>query len=324
MRVAMIGCGDIAQYHVQALRGVGLIPTAVCSRPGSLRVRDFARRHGIPRIFPGVSDLLRNERLWDALVIAVSPEATFSVLQQALSVGKPILVEKPVSVRSQDLEPMLGNNLPVIVGYNRRFYPPVLHARALVRGASAPWIGHMMVSETVARDDSDSPALKRFIYNGVHAVDVLRFVCGEVEPVHVERVYDSAQRLVGLQVLLKPLQMQGSVTITAVWNTPANVALNLYGDERRICLEPYELAVVYETMRRVDPTPDVPIRRYVPVPAAEVGLDDVDKKYKPGMLRQAQALKELVSGNRPQMAATLEDAYRNLQLVERLFDATWT
>ena len=121
-RLAIVGCGDIAEFHAPACREAGLELTAVCSRAGSTRLASFADRHGIPLVFEDVEKLLAASDDWDALLIAVPVDVTLSVLVSALDSHKPILVEKPVARRSSDLLPLINRSLPVIVGYNRRYY----------------------------------------------------------------------------------------------------------------------------------------------------------------------------------------------------------
>lgn len=326
MRVALIGCGEVSKYHVAALRAVGFDVAAVCSRPGSNRVYEFAERYAVPRVYPDAEALLHAPGGWDALVIAVPPEVTVPILSEAVKRGVPILVEKPVATSSQELEPLLGRQLPVIVGYNRRFYPSVQEIRSLVRRSPTPFLGHSLIPESISKGDEidlETAAYKRFIYNSVHALDLLHFIFGKMEIVHVEPQKVRGGQPSGFLALLRSVDTGSLLSVTAVWNAPANLSLTLYQSDLRIQLEPFEEATIFNEMKRLEPSAEFPYRRYVPVALRSIPLDEVDLRFKPGFYRQAEALKRLLQGGAPAEAATLEDAYRALKLAEELMVFTF-
>jgi hypothetical protein len=86
----------------------------------------------------------------------------------------------------------------------------------------------------------------------------------------------------------------------------------------RFEMRPFESARIYDGMEVIDPTPINPIRSYKPKVKMTVQLDDVDEQYKPGFVRQAQALATLVRREDPSPAAKLDDAYTALKLAEEL------
>lgn len=124
LRLAMVGCGNIAEFHAPACRAAGFDLVAVCGRPGSARAATFAARHGIPRVCGDVDELLARRAEWDVVIVAVSVEPTLDVVRKFLDCRAPMLVEKPVALRSAELSPLLESARPVLVGYNRRFYAP--------------------------------------------------------------------------------------------------------------------------------------------------------------------------------------------------------
>jgi hypothetical protein len=69
----------------------------------------------------------------------------------------------------------------------------------------------------------------------------------------------------------------------------------------------------------VPPTPEYPIRRYVPKLVRTISLTGSDLVEKPGFLAEVEALKAMVEGNPPpDAAATLEDAAAVTRLCEEL------
>ena len=320
-RLALIGCGKISEFHAPACREAGFELAAVCSRPGSTRLDSFAQRHDIPLVFDNVEALLDAREKWDALLIAISVEATLDVLTLALESGAPILVEKPVALRSAELLPIINRGLPVIVGYNRRFYRTTQEARLEVAN-TYPVMAHLSIPESIKppHDPEENPAyLRPFFANSVHGLDLASYVFGQLAVQYVLHIRNPSGAILGL---VATLSAEGGsvVQLTANWGTPANFSLTLDRPGRRLEVLPFESATVYEGMEVREPTEETPIRRYVPIPVARVELDDVDRRFKPGFVAQGEALASLARGEDTGPAARLEDAHAVLQLAEQLIN----
>lgn len=306
------------------MKAAGFNITAVCSRAGSLSPYTFAERHGIPHVFDDPTSLLASGSIWDALLIAVPPEATLPILRQAVPLGVPILVEKPAASNAAELKPLVERRYPVLVGYNRRFYRPVKALRAIVSQSTGAFLGHLVLSEPVEAAGETDPALafsRRVTSNSVHAFDLLRFVFGRLELSFARPVADAGGRLAGLTAQLRAVDSGSLVSVSATWNAPANLSLTLLHPGLRAVLEPFEELRLYRSMERIEPSAEMPLRRYVPQQSAHVTLDRTDLAFKPGFYRQAEALKSLVRGTAPKDVATLDDAYHALCLAEEVLSS---
>ena len=118
-RIGLIGCGAIAEFHVPALIKAGLEVSAVAGSPGSARAREFATRHNIARVFETADDLLGQKNEFDGILIAVPVSRTLEILRATIETGLPVLVEKPISYKSSDLDSIRVTKHRLIVGYNR-------------------------------------------------------------------------------------------------------------------------------------------------------------------------------------------------------------
>jgi predicted dehydrogenase len=317
-RLALIGCGRIAEFHAPAFREAGFELAAVCSRPGSERIHPFAERHGISSVFDSIDLLLRARDEWDALLVAVTVEETSEVLVASLATDAPILVEKPVALKSDDLAPLIDRNLPVLVAYNRRFYNTVREARKEVL-ACAPPIANLIVPESIRPPSGDGSLsyMKPFFGNSVHALDLARYVFGRLTVQHVRRAAGELGEVAGIAALIET-EAGTVLQFTANWGAPANFTLSLDWPGRRLELKPFEAATIYQGMEVKEPTRETPIRTYVPTQTGRVDLDEVDSRFKPGFVGQAEALGRLVRGEDPAPAARIEDAYEALKLAETL------
>ncbi len=320
-RVGLIGVGPISDWHVRAVRAAGMDVTGVSTRKGSARVADFAARHGVRTVFPDWRDLVRHAEDFDGFVVAMRPDGTPEVLESLFPLGRPVLVEKPVSWSALRLERLaaLGSS-KVIVGYNRRFYRPVLAARDEARGGP-PLLLQLTLPEGVAAPEGPDPAslfLHPFFENSCHGIDLVRFLVGDLRVEAVRRLSGADGRVSGVAAILSTTRGD-VVSFLGNWGAPANYALSLHRSGRRMELLPFEAATLYEGMEVIDPSDEWPIRRYVPKQTARVHLEEIDRKEKPGFVAQAQALRGLIEGRAaPENAATLEDARAAVALCEEL------
>jgi predicted dehydrogenase len=316
-RIALIGTGPISDWHVRAARAVGLDVVAVASRPGSARAKDFADRHGIRRLFNGWRALLDARDGWDALVIATHTDGTPEVLAAGMELGVPILVEKPVAWSAGRLAALAaGAHEKVIVGFNRRYYRTVRFLRDEV-AAGPPVLAHLSLPESVDWDGT-RPYWEPFVSNSSHGLDLVRFVFGEMRVVSVHRMRRPGGALAAFTATL--VSARGDVVqLAGNWNAAANFALTVDRPGRRVELRPFELATVYEGMEVVEPSPETPIRRYLPRVKERVTLDETDRREKPGFVGQAVGLLALVHGRpAPAEAATLSDAAAAVALCEEI------
>lgn len=319
LRLAMIGCGRIADFHAHAFKEVGFDLSAICSRRGSARLQTFADRHGIPRVFENVPQLLENREHWDGLLIAVPVAETLQVLRKSMETGAPIIVEKPIAFRSEDLELIRHKKYPVIVGYNRRFYRTVQRARDLA-SASSSVIAEMTFPESVmapTAKSGDPQYLRPYFSNSVHGLDMLRFIFGDLEIQSVQRITNENDYVLGFVALLS--SDNGSIIqFVANWQTPTNTRFTLDQKGSRLELLPFEDAKIYDRMMVVEPTDETPIRTYKPKVSEQIALEKWDYDFKPGFISQAQTMAALIQGHDTFPAATLEDAYKVLKLAEEL------
>jgi len=307
-RVALVGCGSIATQHAIACRVAGHSVEGVCGRPGSGHVAAFAEAQGIPRSFSSLTDLLRERERFDAAIVAVPVGETPAALAAVADAGLPVLVEKPGAEHSADLARFLERSDRIMVGYNRRFYRTVRAARDFAR-ENGPVQALLQLPERVMQHPREA-----FFANTVHALDIGRFVLGDITITSVERLGGGSGGLAAIGH-----GRDGSlVQLQASFNTPANFALTLDGGGRRFELKPFESAAIYDELRVREPTPDHPVREYAPHVAESIALDPADREAKPGFVAQARALGELAAGHPVDDAARIADAIAALRLVEQL------
>ncbi|WP_290873700.1 Gfo/Idh/MocA family oxidoreductase [Aquabacterium sp.] len=139
LKVAVIGCGKIADGHVEQIRAIGRGEVvAVCDRE-PLMVEQLAVRMKVPGRYTDAAEMLRVERP-DVVHIATPPESHVMLACMALRAGCHVFVEKPFALNAADAQVILdcasevGKRVSVNYLYN--FEPPGLMLEPLLaRGA---------------------------------------------------------------------------------------------------------------------------------------------------------------------------------------------
>ena len=96
LNLGIVGCGDIAGYTAFFARLNRNIAMAACCDVSQERADKFARRHGIKHVYTDYAVMLATARL-DAVYLAVPHNLHYEMIKQAISAGKHIFVEKPVT-----------------------------------------------------------------------------------------------------------------------------------------------------------------------------------------------------------------------------------
>jgi predicted dehydrogenase len=136
MRVALVGCGKIADQHVEAIRRIpGCSIVALCDLE-PLMARQLGERFGISHCFSHVHEMLR-ARCPEVVHITTPPQSHSAVALECLDSGAHVYIEKPFTLRTSEAEELIHfanrRGLTVTAGHNLQFTPEMLEMRRLMR-----------------------------------------------------------------------------------------------------------------------------------------------------------------------------------------------
>ena len=136
LRVAIVGCGKIADQHVQAIHRIpSATIVAVCDRE-ELMARQLAERFGIAGVFADAGEMLRVSSP-DVVHITTPPQSHHSLGRQCLDAGSHVCLEKPFTVTAAEARSLVDlarqRGLNITAGHNYQFTPEMLAMRDLVR-----------------------------------------------------------------------------------------------------------------------------------------------------------------------------------------------
>lgn len=135
LRVAIVGCGKIADAHAaQILRVRDCEIVAVCDRE-PLMAKQLCDRFPVKQHFTELIDLLRSAQP-DVVHITTPPERHFEIAQLCIDHGADIYVEKPFTVYAHEAQKLIDlaekKGRKVTAGHNYQFSPAARRMKELV------------------------------------------------------------------------------------------------------------------------------------------------------------------------------------------------
>ena len=189
VRMAVVGAGFMGKRHIGFLQrepGLTLVGAADIA-PAPLA---YLREENIP-------DFDDYRRLLDALhpegVIIATPNAVHEEVALAcLERGIPVLVEKPIAHSLESAAAICAavrrTGVPVLVGHHRRHNPLMRAARQFIDGGGIGALTAVVAVDLRRKPDAYYDVAWRresgggpMLINGIHDIDSLRTLCGEIE-----------------------------------------------------------------------------------------------------------------------------------------------
>lgn len=194
MRVAIVGLGFFAQFHIDAWLRLGqpFSIAGVADPDGIARDRYQALLRGVPR-YDSLPALLEECRP-DVVDIVTRPDSHKELAEVAFGAGANVISQKPMAPSWQESEAMVRlaetNGVRLMVHDNWRFQPWYEAIKvALEQGAiGTPFLAHYRVRPGDGRGSAPFTAqpyfsqMPRFFFyeTGIHFVDLTRFLFGDI------------------------------------------------------------------------------------------------------------------------------------------------
>ena len=136
LKIALVGCGKIADQHVQAIRRIpDCIIVGLCDRE-LLMARQLAERFGINACFSDLHEMLEMTRP-DVVHITTPPQSHYPLARACLEAGSHVYLEKPFTVIAEEAESLIElaerKKLKITAGHNLQFTSEMLEMRRLVK-----------------------------------------------------------------------------------------------------------------------------------------------------------------------------------------------
>jgi len=190
--IGVIGAGSIANaYHLPALMSV---PEARVTAVADLieeRARATAEKFHVERWFTDYRDLLGRGDV-DGVVVCTPNDAHCEVAVAAAEAGKHVMVQKPMARTVEECDRMIGAarraGVRLMACFMHRWFPETLRAKEIIDSGEVGRIVQVRQRNGHGGPGSWFRDLKRagggcLIDLGVHGVDLIRWLAGEIRVV---------------------------------------------------------------------------------------------------------------------------------------------
>ena len=218
LRAAVIGCGYFAQNHLHAWRAIPEVELVAVCDTNAERAEESARRHGVPRWYTDVDDLLRAEDL-DFADVVTGADSHLPIVERLTPYVRGVLCQKPFApdlARARRMVELCdAHGVRLMVHENFRFQRALRRAKRLSEGLGRLFFGriHFRSAHDVYADQPYLAREERFILTdvGVHLFDLARFYLGAARGVccHTQSVNPAIR---GEDVATALLTMRGGAT----------------------------------------------------------------------------------------------------------------
>lgn len=195
INLALIGCGGIAQTHLQAIKaanGCQLIAVADINHESAKPLAN----HLNCSFYSDYRQIIANETI-DAALICTPPNTHCDVTQFFLKNGIHVLCEKPLAINSTEASQMVKaaqqNGVLLMMASKFRYVEDVIQAKAIVDSGI---LGDIILYENVfcSKVDMQNRWYSKkeiagggvLLDNGCHSVDIARFFLGPIAKVQAE------------------------------------------------------------------------------------------------------------------------------------------
>jgi 1,5-anhydro-D-fructose reductase (1,5-anhydro-D-mannitol-forming) len=132
----IIGCGDVCETKSgPAFSWVPESSLIAVMRRDEEKAKDFATRHKVPKYYGDASDVINDPEI-NAIYVATPPSSHEAYAIEAMKAGKPVYIEKPVTVSAESCQRMIDTSIaydvPVTVAHYRRGLPLFRRVKSLV------------------------------------------------------------------------------------------------------------------------------------------------------------------------------------------------
>lgn len=146
LRVAIVGCGKIADSHVEQIRAVGRGEVVAVCDAEPLMAEQLAQRYHIPSHYTDLDRLLAEQRV-DVVHVATPPDSHLTLATKVMRAGSHVFLEKPVALTEDETRRIVqvaeATSRKLSVNYLYNFEAPSLELKGWLAAGRLGGIVHV-------------------------------------------------------------------------------------------------------------------------------------------------------------------------------------
>ena len=103
MKIAIVGAGGMAYYHLKGFRAAGAEVVAIADM-NKEKAGEYARENNIPHVYGSLTEMIQNEKELDAVSIITPNKFHAPLCKEALKAGLNVFCEKPPALNAKEMQ----------------------------------------------------------------------------------------------------------------------------------------------------------------------------------------------------------------------------
>lgn len=195
MNIGIIGSGLQCGRRIEALQNSNLDQIVLVVGNNLKSLETVSKKYNV-QISQTIDEIFSTDEI-EVIIICTPPNSHYEYMRRALLAGKNVLVEKPISKTSMEIEHLLEEfgdevNERIRCGFNHRFHPGLQMAKKYISDMA---IGDILFARSTYgiaarpaytdewRSNPEYAAGGQFIEQGSHQIDLLRWLIGPVKSI---------------------------------------------------------------------------------------------------------------------------------------------
>jgi predicted dehydrogenase len=189
LQIGMVGAGFISHYHIQGVQEAGGVIHSVYNHTLE-KAKTRASEYDITQATDQYDDLLHDPDI-DALIIATPDFTHQDYTIRALQAGKPVLLQKPMGRNADECLAMIDaaeeTGTPLYVSFMHRYFEEIEALQQLLKQDALGQVFSIRQRNATPGADwaawfysKDQVGGGVMLQLGVHGIDLLRYVFGEI------------------------------------------------------------------------------------------------------------------------------------------------
>jgi predicted dehydrogenase len=255
LRFAIIGCGSIGPTHAAALRQIEGVELVAVADVLPERAKETARKFSVSRIYSNDAELIADKDI-DAVALCTPSGLHAEGAVKALQSGKHVIVEKPMEVSLAACDAMIaaakksGKKLSTISQHRfdsasqvvRQYIDEGKLGKIILAEASIKWWRTQQYYDSGDwRGTWKLDGGGALMNQGVHTLDLLVWLAGDVEEVYARTATSAHDRIEVEDIVTATLKFRngavGSVTATTAAFDGLPARLDLFGTDGSAIIE---------------------------------------------------------------------------------------
>jgi len=261
----IIGCGNVCEVKSgPAFNKVANSKLVAVMRRNLDKAKDFAQRHGVPKYYADAAELINDAEV-NAVYIATPPSSHESYLEMALKAGKPVYVEKPVTVNAVSVERMMAMERQyqgkVSVAHYRRGVPLFNKIKQLVNDGAIGKVKLILlrtlqppVSKIITQTDDNWRIDPQISGGGLfhdlspHQLDIMYWIFGAPQQVYVQAA-NQGKLYNAPDLVMVQLAFANDIYFNGVWDfniaeTATSDSCEIIGDKGSIVFSFFRVSTI--------------------------------------------------------------------------------